>query len=169
MYKKLIIESSIAGLLIPFFLKTMGMSIGKKGVLYYSEVHKKKFNSIIHTLFMPITVYGGLLWIPALLNMEREKAQKLQLRLYIMFMTHYITINYKIAILTSILYRIPLVLSYKYYNKESSFKKGIITMTKALLVQEWIGHYLSGDPPSRIEAIPNAILYSIYYSISHFF
>jgi hypothetical protein len=39
----------------------------------------------------------------------------------------------------------------------------------ALTLQEVLGHWLSGDPQSRVEAIPNAILYAMYYSVSHIF
>ena len=37
-----------------------------------------------------------------------------------------------------------------------------------MYLQEVFGHYIGGDAPSRVEAIPNAILYAPFYSISHF-
>ena len=80
-------------------------------------------------------------------------------------MTHYILINKYIGLLTSIYYYIPLYLS----RNQLGFKKGILISTTALTIQELFGHWLSGDDPSRLEAIPNAIIYAIYFSVSHFF
>ena len=37
----------------------------------------------------------------------------------------------------------------------------------SLSIQEIFGHYIGGDAPSRLEGIPNAILYANYYSVSH--
>ena len=37
----------------------------------------------------------------------------------------------------------------------------------ALVFQEIAGHYYGGDDPSRLEAIPNAIIYAMYFSFSH--
>ena len=45
--------------------------------------------------------------------------------------------------------------------------KGLMISTTALTIQEVFGHYLGGDIPSRVEAIPNAILYAIYFSTGH--
>ena len=44
---------------------------------------------------------------------------------------------------------------------------GFSVATLALTIQEVFGHWLCGDPPSRIEAIPNAIWHAGYYSIWH--
>ncbi len=40
-------------------------------------------------------------------------------------------------------------------------------MVGSLVIQESIGHYIGGDPPSRPEAVPNAIVYACYYSVNH--
>jgi hypothetical protein len=45
--------------------------------------------------------------------------------------------------------------------------QGLLIMIGALVFQEMIGHWLSGDACSRIEGIPNAILHAMYYSVSH--
>ena len=39
----------------------------------------------------------------------------------------------------------------------------------SLFIQEYIGHYLGGDIPSRIEAIPNAIVYANFFMRHMFF
>ena len=36
-----------------------------------------------------------------------------------------------------------------------------------IIFQEVIGHTIGGDDQSRLEAIPNAIVYAMHYSISH--
>ena len=41
---------------------------------------------------------------------------------------------------------------------------GLGISTTALVFQEVVGHKLSGDPPSRPEAVFNAILYAMYFS-----
>ena len=84
-------------------------------------------------------------------------------------MTHYLLINPFIGALTSILYYYPLFYAkLDYKNKVMyPFTSGLFISTIALTIQEVFGHWLSGDPLSRIEGVPNAILYSMYYSVSH--
>ena len=42
--------------------------------------------------------------------------------------------------------------------------KGVGIATTSLLIQEFIGHYLGGDNPSRLEAVPNAVMYSVFFA-----
>ena len=49
------------------------------------------------------------------------------------------------------------------------FKTGLIISSSALIFQELFGHWVGGDIPSRVEAIPNAILYAKYFSLHHLF
>ena len=167
----------IIGLAAPIYLEKMGMLIGQKGIEYYGEVHPSFHNSMVHTIFMPVTVFGMLLWIPRLLTympfvtIKPTDAFFVQRFLYIMYMTHYITIDLVMGMMLIILYGVPLIgsiLYYRKYNTTDSLKHGLIISVGSLVIQEIFGHYLSGDPMSRIEAIPNAILYAIYFSIGHF-
>jgi uncharacterized membrane protein YGL010W len=160
----------IFGNIIPSLLKYNNFYIGLDGVEYYGEVHTTKLNSIIHSIFMPFTIYGMFLLIPKVILPKKydnsyEYAYKINFFLYVTYMTHYISINKYIGLLTSIYYYIPLQLS----RNQIEFKKGILISTTALTIQELLGHWLSGDDPSRLEAIPNAIIYAIYFSVSHFF
>ena len=86
-------------------------------------------------------------------------------------MTHYLSIDFIIG-LGCVIYYYPVVrLANIAYREEIKhpFIRGIIISFISLGIQEVFGHYLSGDPPSRGEAIPNAIMYAMYYSVSHLF
>ena len=48
-------------------------------------------------------------------------------------------------------------------------KTGLMISSSALIFQELIGHWVGGDIPSRVEAIPNAILYAKFFSLHHLF
>ena len=161
----------ITGIAIPYLLNSYGMLIGYEGVQYYAEVHTTFLNSIIHTMFMPFTTYGILLWAPRVITYDYNLGIKIQHFLYSAYMTHYLLINPFIGALTSILYYYPLFYAkLDYKNKVMyPFTSGLFISTIALAIQEVFGHWLSGDPPSRIEAVPNAILYAMYYSVSHLF
>ena len=106
-----------------------------------------------------------------------------------MYMTHYISMDWKIGFITSLVYSIPLyyaerkikntfgftrnksvnVIREYNYLRILVFVEGLMISVSALVFQEIIGHWLSGDPWSRAEAVPNAIMYAIYYSVSHIF
>jgi len=169
----------IIGYFGPIFLEYQHMLIGQKGIDYYSEVHTSKMNLYIHMVYMPLSLYGMLLWIPQVFNTSFNNAINIQTFLYYMFMTHFIYINWKMGMLISMYYAIPRYLAFKTYIDYCMFKKDIFRykmLTKGLLysivalcIQEFFGHYLSGDQPSRLIAIPNAILYAMYYSVSHMF
>lgn len=62
--------SCILGLVSHHVLHVLSMKTGLEGVNYYAEVHQSKWNSYIHTLGMPFTIYGMLLWIPALCGLH---------------------------------------------------------------------------------------------------
>jgi hypothetical protein len=162
------------------------MLVGKKGVAYYSEAHLSKWNAWIHTLGMPLSMYGMLFWIPALFNLNVSRSQKMIWFLYYMYGGHYLRINKKHAATYYLLYfYVTMYASMQYklnaaeYLKSKSMQqyyssirnflvtKGIAITTGGLLFQETVGHWLSTDMDSRFEAIPNAILYAIYFSASH--
>ena len=118
---------------------------------------------------MPFTIYGMLLWIPQVFQLNNKNSKKLQWFLYIMYMTHYIIINNIIGFYIALVYSIPLYFARLTYDKIKCnyLINGICISTSALLIQEGFGHLYSGDPPSRLEAIPNAIIYAMYFSVSH--
>ena len=69
------------------------MYVGQKGVSYYGEAHLSPWNAWIHTLVMPFSIYGMLLWIPALLRLNPKNARKLIWFLYYLWGGHYYEIN----------------------------------------------------------------------------
>ena len=164
------INGILYGIFIPFLLKKCGFLIGQEGVNYYAEVHTTELNSYIHTLFMPFTIYGMFLWIPRFLNLSLYNSIMFNICLYVAYMTHYILIDPLIGLILCFYYFIPLNYAYLTYmrvNMHKLFKIGLAVSTIALTIQEIFGHMLAGDPPSRLEAIFNAILYAPYFSISH--
>ena len=46
--------------------------------------------------------------------------------------------------------------------------QGLLISFIALICQEFYGHYLGGDDPSRPEGVLNAIMYAKFYSIGHY-
>ena len=158
------------GILCPYILKSTGYKIGQEGVDYYAEVHESRLNSYIHTVFMPLTIYGMYLWIPRVFNLSLYDSINFDICIYAAYMTHYIFINPVVGMFTCILYFIPLVFAYVTHmriNMSKIFYIGISVSTIALVIQEVFGHWISGDPFSRFEAIFNAMLYAPYYSVSH--
>ena len=52
-------------------------------------------------------------------------------------------------------------------NKWKTALYGLFVATTALTIQEVFGHWLGGDKPSRLEAVPNAIWHAGFYSVWH--
>ena len=69
------------------------MYVGQKGVSYYGEAHLSPWNAWIHTCMMPFSIYGILLWIPALLRLNPNYARKLIWFLYYLWGGHYYDMN----------------------------------------------------------------------------
>ena len=162
------------------------MLVGKKGVDYYREAHLSSWNAWIHTLGMPFSMYGMLFWIPALFNLGVTKSQNIIWFLYYMYGGHYLRINKKHAAIYYLLYfyvtkraSAQYKLGVSEYLRNTTLQryhptirnylvtKGLSITTTGLFFQEIIGHWLSTDIGSRFEAVPNAILYAIYFSASH--
>lgn len=143
------------------------------GVLYYGEVHTSNLNRYIHTLCMPFTATGALIWFPAMLKLNSKNASIFRNSLFWFYLSHYYTISIQMTTLVAILYYPSIKYSNFFYNKINNYKIslffGLCLMTFSLTIQELVGHYLGGDDASRIEAIPNAIIYAPYFSVSHFF
>ena len=150
------------------FIPYMGIEVGKQGVAYYAEVHKSQWNRFIHSLFMPVAATGALMLVPGLTAATKPQARSLWAFVLSTYLTHYFTVNPKVALVTTMIYLncfAYLDSNYDEANACKSAKQGFCAMTGALLVQEVVGHYLGGDSPSRLEAIPNAILYAPYFAV----
>ena len=144
----------------------IGMYSLDDGVNYYGEIHKSPLNKIIHGLFMPLTVYGILLWFPALLNLNIFDASILRGCVYYFYLGLYLKINIFYALLYSIIYYIPLkYANIDYKNNYYTLMNGLVISFYSLFIQECVGHYLGGDDASRIEGIINAVLYAPYFGI----
>jgi len=165
--------SFIIGWYFKLFQYLIGMYYGQTGVDYYAEVHTSFWNSCIHTIFMPFTMLGFYIMVPAIIDCNLEEAIKLR-RLVIIF---YLGLHCNISMITGILiygYYYPIYIYsnhlYKinmHKGKKYLLKMGLIISIVSLLIQEIIGHYIGNDDRSRIEAIPNAIFYAQYYSVAH--
>ena len=165
--------SGILGYLSHNVLKPY-LHVGSSAVYYYAEAHTNKWNAIIHTLGMPFTVFGVLQWIPAFLGLDSGQSKILAYMLYTLYAGHYVRMDKRICLLYLILYYLPVKYAVRVYNTYDPttqrlwlFQKGVITMLLALTFQESIGHYVGGDIPSRPEGVLNAIIYAMYFSVSH--
>ena len=169
-----VVLSFIIGLNITYILDSFEIINGQEGVDYYSEVHTSRFNSYMHTVFMPFTYGGFNLAIPAILGMSRSNSFIMQLSFYVIYITHYISFNYFIGIMFGLYYAMSFHFSCNIFNKFYKYRNylilgGLSLSICALFIQEIIGHWIGGDDPSRPEGVLNAILYAMYYSVEHLF
>ena len=192
------IVSTIIGKL-SYTLLSFFMLVDMQGVNYYGEAHLTRWNAYMHTLGMPFTIYGMLLWIPALFRLNEKQAYQFQYALYFLYGGHYITVSKIIGLLYYLFYyqvvkmgqqqyKIKYINNKKNYENKTNhnqlsilrnhvntsvylpiFFEGFLISFLALTFQEVAGHYYGGDIPSRFEAIPNAILYAMFFSVSHIF
>ena len=161
-HKNEILMGAGAAMFIPF----LGITTGKKGLAYYAEVHQSQWNRFIHSLFMPVASTGTLLLIPGVAGATKSQAKSLWAFVLSTYLAHYFTIDLRVAFVTTMIYLNCFAYLDSLYDETNAAKKGFLAMTGALFIQEIIGHYLGGDPPSRFEAIPNAILYAPYFAVS---
>jgi uncharacterized membrane protein YGL010W len=178
-YNQKLVSNEIIILLFGYnfhYLQNMiGMRNLADGVEYYAEVHRTFWNSIIHTIFMPITMFGMYLWIPALFGLNKQVTFMVKCYAMIFYVGLYSQISLHITIMTMCLYFYSFAFSTKLYNyfydedRKLNLICGLLISTTTLSIQEYVGHYIGGDTLSRIEAIPNAILYACYYSVSHLY
>jgi uncharacterized membrane protein YGL010W len=163
------------GLFLSNMLNVCGVLSGETGIDYYAEAHLSNWNSWMHTIGMPVTIYGISCWVPALLNMIRVISKngrnKIQLVVWYLYALHYMTIDVPRGLFCVAFYIYP---SYKAYIKtgstDSNFKlfvHGFLIAFLSLAFQEFFGHYMGGDIPSRSEGVFNAILYAPIYSTYH--
>ena len=144
----------------------IGMYSLDEGLNYYGEIHKSPLNKIIHGLFMPLTVYGILLWFPVLLNLNILDASILRVCVYYFYLGLYLKINIYYALIYLVIYYFPLKFAnIDYKNTYYTLINGLVISFYSLIIQEIIGHYLGGDEPSRIEGLINAVLYAPYFGV----
>jgi hypothetical protein len=153
------------------YFTNMKIYNGQKGIDYYNEAHKSRFNKFIHMICMPITIYGMIIWISSLLCNNLTDVYYLNLGLFMFYFNHYLNINKKLALWLIVMYVPVIYMSYKYLSYEYNWIDNIIYGLKvsfgSLFIQETVGHYLGGDIPSRLEGVLNAILYAIYGSVEY--
>ena len=152
-------------------LHFIGIGTGLNTVEYYGEVHTSYWNSLMHTTGMPFTAYGFVLAIPAFFELDNNDAIYLQKCIFILYFIHYLTFDPAIAMLFFFFYSFPLYFAMMTYQKSENKRElvnyGLKVSALALFFQEIIGHTVGGDDQSRIEAVPNAIVYAMHYSLSH--
>ena len=61
------INAGVFGFISHVLFNFLGVLHNNEGVDYYAEVHTTRWNAYIHTIGMPFTIHGMLLWIPSLL------------------------------------------------------------------------------------------------------
>jgi hypothetical protein len=165
------------GLEVDFLQELVGMYPLNKGVSYYGEVHISYWNCLIHTFFMPITMYGLFTWVPAIFNVNPKVANLMRAFTSIAYIFHYVQINIWVTLLIITNYSYPYIRAHRDYTKSfritggnsKNFKRGMLLFLTSLLIQEIFGHWVGGDDRSRPEAVPNAIFYAPYYSVGHLF
>ena len=162
----------VCGLLVGKLFSALDILTYQAGVDYYSQVHLSFWNSLFHTIFMPFTYMGFNIAIPAMLCIKDN--WYIQWFFYVIYMTHYFVIDPITAIFTALLYYQVIKLSHKIYMRKITSYIGYICLglfisTIALGIQEYYGHYIGGDDPSRLNvySIFNAILYAKFYSVQH--
>lgn len=159
------------GVFLTNILSVFGILSDETGIDYYAEAHLSRWNSWIHTFGMPFTLYGISCWVPALLMLSKANRSKMQLGVWYVYILHYMTIDFKRALLCIAWFLYPAYRAYtKTRDSKSNFKlflHGFLVSFASLAFQEFVGHYIGGDIPSRPEGVLNAILYSVIYSTYH--
>ena len=155
----------------PLF-RTLGVYTGEQAIHYYAEVHQSRWNSWIHSLGMPVAYYGALLWVPLLFGLGKNNTSRLQLFFYSYFSSYYLTLNIPLGFLVTLCYLPSQLCAMRFYltsdwTRLQTMTYGFLVAFLSLSFQEYFGHYLGGDAPSRLEAVPNAIWHAAYYSIWH--
>jgi len=184
------VAATAVGFATPTLLEAAGILSGQSAVAYYAEIHSMPLNAFCHTAGMPVVAYGTLIAIPMCVRADLTSYLLIQRSLYLAYMAHYIMISWKIGLLSSAVYIVPLLLAQQQTNevfmmignpKVLSWREsekhqlarayllfyGMLAAGGALTLQEGIGHYMSGDPASRPEGVLNAVLYAMYFSTSH--
>lgn len=160
------------------------MIVGEDGIAYYAEAHLSPLNAWIHTIVMPFSMYGMLIWISAFFNLNPYNAEKLIWALYCFYGGHYYRVNKLGALFYYGIYYysvrkaivdytdnyIPIsrCKEHQQFNQVHLLMKGLLISFFGLLIQEIFGHKMGGDIASRPEGILNAIVYAMYFSSNHY-
>jgi hypothetical protein len=169
--RNVLLLGTVLGLLTQPMFNLFGIYTGQEAIDYYGEVHLSRWNSVIHTFGMPFTYYGILLWFPQLFCMNKANTQRFQLFFYPYFVFYYMTLNFWMGLIIAFYYLPSQYYAMNHYylstNRLKIMAYGFAVSATALTIQEVFGHWLCGDDPSRLEAIPNAIWHAGYYSVWH--
>ena len=148
------------------------MLVGHDAVSYYAEAHLSTGNAFVHTAIMPFSIYGLSLLVPSILNLNSFGACRLIYSAYFFFGGHYFCFSPVGSLAYMLIYyyvaRAAASLYIKDYGRLYYIKRGLMFSVGGLAAQEVFGHMLFGDISSRFIAIPNAILYAMYFSSNHF-
>lgn len=149
-----------------FILPLLGVYNGEKAIKYYSEVHTKKQNIVVHIIGMPFTILGMTLWIPSLGEMLLDYDPYItQYCLFLYYLGLYSYIRYDDCIYYCFMYYPTIMIGNQLYiSGFYSLLYGLLLSTSALVFQEIVGHNWGGDAPSRPEGVLNAIFYAKYFS-----
>ena len=120
------------------------MLVGEPAVEYYAEVHQMPLNKYIHTLFMPAATSGALLLIPAVFKMDKYDANLCQTSLYLMYMSHYISMHLWIGLRIAFVYYFALryakciiYITKAHGRKDSQLYLGLCLYRKLLVIIKW--------------------------------
>lgn len=161
-----ILLSFTTGFCTNFILPLFGVYHGKKAVDYYAEVHTTRQNIVVHVIGMPFTIVGMTLWIPALGELLYDIDPYIsQYCLFTYYLGLYSYIKLDDCVYFCFMYY-PTVIAgaHMYVGGLYDLGLGLLISTVALVFQEIVGHNMGGDPPSRPEAVLNAIFYAKYFS-----
>ena len=112
-----LITGMFTGSFLHLIQQEFGMLTLDEAINYYAEVHLSYWNSLFHTFFMPITMYGMFTWIPAMLNMTPNGANFLRTFLWSTYIFHYVQINKLVAFYIFLIYSVPFIRSYHDYRR----------------------------------------------------
>ena len=159
-----LIYSAALGALARFLLPLAGIETGPKGIELYARAHEAAFNRWVHTITMPFVVYGVLLWVPDTVSLPlTHRRAYCQIGAYIGYIAHYVTIDSRVAFAAALCYALPLALA---VSSPHGMFRGMAFFVAGLLVQQCLGHWLSGDPSSAGDSV-GAAIYAPYFEISH--
>ena len=114
--KKIYISLIFFGYIFNYVQNLIGMRNLWDGVKYYAEVHQSKWNALIHTLFMPITIFGLYLLIPALIGLNSKNAKKFKDLVMCFYFGLYLRISVLIALFCVLWFHIPYLWSSHVYE-----------------------------------------------------
>ena len=160
------IEFFLIGYNFYYLQDLLGIYSLNSGLDYYGEIHNNSLNILIHGIFIPFTIYGILLSVPVLFKLNNENALLLRYDFYAFYIGLYLQLDIFYTLIFAIIYYFPLKYANIHYNNDYiTLIKGISISFISLFIQEFVGHYIGGDKPSRIDGVLNAVFYAKYFGI----